>query len=58
MKTTDEKPSSAILSEVDAPSMALYKQMRAQVVPSGGAEAATCETVLAMGSDGLDRNAR
>lgn len=48
MKTTDAKPTSAILAEVDARAMGHYKDMRRLLVPTSGADAATCELVLAM----------
>lgn len=48
VKTSVSKPSSVVLTEVNARAMASYKEMRAQVVPSSGADAARCETVLAM----------
>ena len=48
MQTTDRKPSSALLAEVNAEAMARYQEMRARVMPAPGVEATTCEIVLAM----------
>jgi hypothetical protein len=48
LQTTDQKPSSALLAEVNAEAMAHYKEMRARVMPAPGVDAATCEIVLAM----------
>ena len=48
MKTTDQKPSSALLAEVNPDAMALYRQMRATLMPPPGVEPATGEIVLAM----------
>jgi hypothetical protein len=48
MQTTDRKPSSALLAEVNPEAMARYQEMRARVMPAPGVDAATCEIVLAM----------
>jgi hypothetical protein len=48
LQTTDRKPSSVRLAEVNPEAMACYKQMRARVMPAPGVDAATCEIVLAM----------
>ncbi|MDR6854915.1 hypothetical protein [Variovorax guangxiensis] len=48
MNTTDVKPSTARLAEVNQQAIARYKEMRALVMPAPGVDAATCETVLAM----------
>jgi hypothetical protein len=48
VQTTDRKPSTARLAEVNPEAMACYKQMRARVMPAPGTDAAMCEIMLAM----------
>ena len=48
MNTTDVKPSSTLLAEVNPQAIARYKGMRALVMPAPDVDVATCETVLAM----------
>jgi hypothetical protein len=48
MNTTDSKPSTARLAEVNPQAIALYKQMRTLVMPAPEVDAALSETVLAM----------
>lgn len=48
MRTTDARPTSAILTEVNARAMAHFKDMRALLVPPSSPDAATCEVMLAM----------
>lgn len=48
MQPGQRKPSSALLADVHPQAMASYQEFRARVMPTPGAEAATCEIVLAM----------